>query len=314
MLDLLRTFTIVVECGSFSGASLRLNLNASSLARQLDRLENELGQKLLVRSTRQLKLTPAGEVFLPQAKQLVAGWDGARASVCDQTGEVRGTVSITVFDGFGRQHITPIIPVFLAQYPKAQVMLSLDNRVVDLHQEPYDLAIRIGNPGDNTLKCRKIAENMTALVASPDYLERHGHPTHPDDLRQHNCLTLSRPRQQVWWHFQKGNLRRKILAEGNFASPGGDPLKDMALQGLGITLLAHWLLRDHVLRGELELLMPDWQGHLNETGSGDIHLLWSPEAAMRPVVRAMIDFLTSTLAKRCARCPGIALVSSPVAS
>jgi len=298
MLDLLRTFAVVVETGSFSAAGLRLNLNASSLARQLDRLETELGQKLLQRSTRQLKLTPAGQAFLPHAQHMLETWEQARTNF-GAGDDIRGQVSLTAFDAFGREHLLPLLPGFLARFPDAQVALSLDNRVVDLHQEPFDLAIRIGPPGDSTLKCRKLATNRTVLVAAPAYLDQRGRPSQPDDLKQHNCLTLCRPRQQVWWHFERQQQQRKLTVHGNFSAVGGDPLKAMALQGLGITLVADWLVLAELHRGELERVLPDWHVSFNEAGSGDINLLWSPEATQRPIVRAFIDHLVTGLEARC---------------
>lgn len=200
-------------------------LNVERRWRQSRRLEQgrDLGRPLLLRSTRQLKLTPAGEAFLPRAQALLADWDHTRASLNEVGGAVRGPVSITAVNAFGREHILPAIPSFLARYPETQVALSLDNRVVDLHQEPFDLAVRIGAANDSTLKGRLLANNRTVLVAAPAYLARHGAPTQPEDLKQHNCLTLSRPRQQVWWHFARQQQRRKLVVQGNFAAVGSDP-------------------------------------------------------------------------------------------
>ncbi|MDQ5881479.1 MAG: hypothetical protein QG616_1309 [Pseudomonadota bacterium] len=298
MFDAMQTFLDVVDAGSFSAAAGRQNKNASSVARQIDKLEQDLGVRLFERSTRRLDLTQSGLVYHERVRQILQDVRQAGDELRQTPGDIEGEVAITAFDSFGRVVLAPLLPDFSVRYPQASIVLSLDNSVVDLYNSNMDIAVRFGPPQDATLRTRKLLDNDTVLVAHPDYLARQPPIAQPADLRRHNCLTLHRQRQHVFWHFERGDERIKVRVAGNFSSCGGDPLVAFASAGHGVLLISRWLVEEEMRQGALVRILPEWQAHFNEGDSGAIHLVWRANAAQRPVVRAMLDFLAERLAGR----------------
>lgn len=296
MFDAMQTFLDVVDGGSFSAAASRQNKNASSVARQIDKLEQELGVRLFERSTRRLDLTQSGLLYHERVRQILQDVRSASDELRQVPGDVEGEVAITAFDSFGRTVLSPLLPEFSKRHPQTSIVLSLDNAVVDLYNSPMDIAVRFGPPQDATLRTRKLLDNDTVLVAHPDYLSRRAPIVQPADLRQHNCLTLHRQRQHVFWHFEHGGEHIKVRVAGNFSSCGGDPLVAFASAGHGVLLISRWLVEAEMRQGILVEVLPAWRARINEHDSGEIHLVWRANAAQRPVVRAMLDFLVERLA------------------
>lgn len=290
MLGLIRVFIKVVELGSFSKAGAVLNMAPSSVARNIDSLEAELGISLFKRSTRQLLLTEDGEVFLPGANKLLQDANALKASVQGNDVEPEGLIRISAFESFGRLCISPYLPEFLQRYPKLQIEIELDNRVVDLNSENVDLAIRIGQPQDSGLHARLLMSNQTLLCASPEYLALHGEPKTPEDLTEHNCLRLNQDRQKTYWYFQKGEELKKIPVQGNITSKGGTPLLEAAIAGAGLVLLSAWMI-DLVKQEKLKVCLPQWQSSLYEGSSGEVYAIYHGSKYPNPGVRALIDFL-----------------------
>ncbi|ABZ77825.1 transcriptional regulator, LysR family [Shewanella halifaxensis HAW-EB4] len=295
MLSAMRIFIKVVELGSFSKAAEVLNMAPSSVARNIDNLEQDFNAVLLKRSTRQLLLTEAGEQFLTGARKLVSDEESLKASLSQQELQPEGVLRISVFEGFGRVKVCPILPGFLAQYPKVKIEIDLDNQLVDLHSENIDIAIRIGSPADSSLHARMLMTNQTSLCASPTYLAQFGSPKKPDDLLQHNCLLLDRDRQRTYWHFHKAKQYKKVPVQGNLTSRGGTPILEAAIHHGGIVLLSSWMMDDLIQDGSLVRCLPEWTPSLSEQSSGDIYALYSGGKHMRPVIRAFIDYLVKAL-------------------
>ncbi|QQX81367.1 LysR family transcriptional regulator [Shewanella sp. KX20019] len=295
MFSEMRVFIKVVEFGSFSKAADVLNMAPSSVARNIDNLERDFNATLLKRSTRQLLLTEAGEQFLAGARKLVNDEAALKASLSEQDKQPEGVLRISVFEGFGRVKVCPILSGFLAKYPQVQIEIDLDNQLVDLHSENVDIAIRIGNPVDSSLHARMLMENQTLLCASPAYLAQFGTPKKPDDLLQHNCLLLDRDRQRTYWHFRKSKQYKKVAVRGNLISRGGTPILEAAIHDGGIVQLSSWMMDNLIADGSLVRCLPDWQPSLSEHSSGDIYALYSGGKHMRPVIRAFIDYLVLAL-------------------
>ncbi len=291
MIEAMQHFVQVVETGSFSNASKRLSKNASSVARQIDKLEQELGTPLFSRSTRRLELTLAGQSFYQQSLDILSAIHEAKQSVKQGCTEVRGTVAVSVLDSFGRQKIAPLLPRFCALYPHARAALSLDNTVVDLYQSHFDLAIRYGKPADSNLIMKPLLRDRTRLVASPSYLAQHPEIRHPEDLKRHNCLTFHRQRQHTFWYFQQDARQQKIRVNGSLSSCGGEPMVAWAREGLGITLMSQWIIDADLQAGNLVEVLPEWRASLTEANASNIYMVWTPTAAQKPVVRCLIDFL-----------------------
>lgn len=281
----------MVELGSFSKVGAVLNMAPSSVARNIDNLESEIGVSLFKRSTRQLLLTEEGQVFLQGASKLLMDADALKASMQDTNAEPEGLIRISCFDSFGRLGVCPYLPEFLALYPKVQVEIELDNQLVDLNSENIDLAIRVGRPQDSALHARMLMSNHTLLCASPEYLRQHPAPKKPQDLSQHNCLLLSHDRQKTYWHFRKGDQYNKAPVQGNLSSRGGTPLLEAAVAGAGIVLLSGWMMADYIKQGKLQVCLPGWQSSLYEGSSGEIYAVYHGSKYPKPGVRALIDFL-----------------------
>lgn len=301
MFDAMQNFVRVVESGSFSHAGKTLNKNASSVARQIDKLEEELDTRLFNRSTRRIELTLAGEAFYQQCLDILQAVQSARDSLQTDQTEVRGNVSITVLDSYGRRCIAPLLPQFCRQYPHVNVALSLDNSMVDLHNSSFDLAIRYGTPADSNLIMKSLGGETMKLVASPDYLDKHEPILHPSDLKQHNCLTFHRPRQHTYWYFRHGShsdQQIKIKVNGHLSSCGGEPLADWAANGEGISLLSLWMVEQALAEGRLVEVLQDWRPSVHELNTASVHMVWTATSAQRPAVRSMIDFLDEHLKSR----------------
>ncbi|WP_246590056.1 LysR family transcriptional regulator [Marinobacterium ramblicola] len=288
-------FVTVVDSGSFSKAAERLRKNASSVARQVDRLEQELQTRLFIRSTRRLELTLDGESFYHQCVDILQSVRDARQSFLDIGSDIHGEVMISVFDTYGQAKVVPLLPEFQQLYPNTRVAISLDNALIDLHASPFDLAIRYGRPTDSNLIGKTLVHNTGVLVASPAYLDKHGPPAQPEALKEHRCLTLLKQRQHVYWYFRNGDQYRKVRIDSPLSSCGGAPLLQWVREGIGLTLLPHWFVDSLLETGELVEVMPEWEANLTDSEDTRIQMLWKPGSAHKPVVRAMIDFLTGRL-------------------
>lgn len=291
MLNYLRVFIKVVEKGSFSKAADVLHMAPSSVARNIDSLEKELNTCLFERSTRQLKLTDKGLTLFDGAQKIITDADHLKSALSNNKFEVEGRLRISAFESFGRLYICPLIPDFLNQYPKVDIEIELENKVVDLFSEDIDVAIRVGEPQDSQLKARKLLSNHTLICASPGYLKKYGEPTTPDDLQKHNCLLLSSQRQRTYWHFKKGNKNSKVPVNGNLKSKGGTPLFTACHQGLGIIQISNWMVAESINSGNLVALLTDWESNLNESTSGDVYAVYKPRTYPNPLVRVFIDYL-----------------------
>lgn len=295
MLELLKVFDQVVESGSFSQAGRALNMAPSSVARNIDSLENRIKTTLFKRSTRQLILTEEGHYFYQQSSKILRDSDNLLAEMRGNHGVPEGILRISVFESFGNLCLTPLIPEFLERYPKIQIELELDNKLVDLNSDNVDMAIRIGTPQDSRLKARHLLTNYTALVASPAYINTHSPITQPEDLQRHNCLLISHERQRNYWYFHQKSTTRKVMVAGNLISKGGSPLLCAALQGTGVLLLSKWMLKPYLENGQLVELLPSWTATHGELGSGEIFAIYKNTQYPKPHLRVFLDFLLEKL-------------------
>ena len=291
MLDAMKHFVRVVDSGSFSSAATQAGMTPSTITRKIDQLEHELRTTLFVRSTRRLELTPHGQQFYSQCQQILASVETAKASFREPTEDVTGSVSITVFDSFGRESLLPLIPEFKQRHPNCAINLILEDNVIDLHQSPYDIGIRYGQPTDSSLLYRSLIKTSGVLVSSPDYLANHPAIQTPEDLRQHQCLTFFRPRQYTYWHFRKGSQYQRVRINGSLSSRGGSPLISWCRQGLGIALITREFITGILAAGELLEVLPDWKAALTEQDNNRVYLVWTQAASHKPATRAMVDFL-----------------------
>lgn len=248
-------FLVITETPSLTQAAKRLNISSMAVSRRLASLEEELGTRLMQRTTRSVSLTQEGMEFMPYARALIDAEAGARALFSPSTQGVSGLLRITAPSGFGRRNILPLVPELLSDNPALSIDLQLSEDVVDIVGKGIDMAIRIAPLKDSTLIARKITDNPRVICASPDYLQVYGKPQSLDDLTQHNCLRLSSVPQ---WIFERDNDIVRASVEGRFVSDNVEGVRELCIQGLGIAQLTRWDVLKEIREGALvELALTD---------------------------------------------------------
>jgi len=260
MIEEMRVFLAVVDAGSLSRAARERDLAVSSVTRKIDQLESELGAKLLLRNSRSIRLTDAGQQFIVSARHILNELDDAKAALQDAISDPRGRLSVTAPSSYGRRYVLPAVISFMKLYPQIEVELHLNDHTVDLFDQRVDVAIRIGVLSDSDFIATPIAKIRRIACASPAYLEQHGRPLTPDDLLKHNCLTLvSPPVPAGWWAFSGVNNQASLPVKGGFRSDDTEALLAAALDGLGIVHLADWLVGDKIASGKLVPLLTEYE-------------------------------------------------------
>ncbi|MDR6991399.1 LysR family transcriptional regulator [Luteimonas sp. 3794] len=286
-------FLRVLDTGSISAAARSLDLSPALASQRLKRLEDALGVRLLHRTTRRLHPTPEGLRLAGEGRALVEALDGLAGSLRESGGQaVGGTLRVTMSASFGRLHISPRLPRFLAAHPGLQVSVHMSDQQVDLVREGFDLAIRIGDLDDSQLVGRRIARNPRVLVASPAYLARHGAPAAPIDLTAHDCLVLvgSRGRQDRWQLLDGAGGDSTVTVSGALDSNLGEVLRDAALADAGIALLALWHVVDDLHAGRLVRVLPTWAPPVTA-----IHAVMPDRMFVPQRTRAFVAFLQTEL-------------------
>lgn len=285
----MEVFVTVAEQGSFSEAARRLRLTPSAVSKLVTRIEDRLQTRLFFRSTRALRLSPEGEAYLVRARLILAEIEDAERTIADgASARPRGKLRVTASVGFGVTYIVPMVPEFLRRYPEIALDLLLTDTVIDLLEERTDIAIRSGALRDSSLKARKILENDRVIVASPAYLAAAGMPRVPQDLAEHNCLTLSMLRNFDHWPFRlpTGEAVEQPVA-GSFQTNNGPTLRQMCLAGVGLGRVGRFNVQADLAAGRLVSVLEDFYAGDNET----IHALYAPHQHLAARVRAFIDFL-----------------------
>ena len=284
----LSLFLRVLDLGSITAAAHSLDLSVAVASQRLKRLERELGVRLLHRTTRRLHPTPEGAALAQQGRALVEDLESLGAGLREAASEVAGTLRVTMSASFGRQHVSPLLPAFMARHPKLRLSVHLSDNVVDLVSEGFDLAIRIGALEDSRLVARRIAPNRRVLCASPGYLKRRGRPQHPRDLAAHECLLLfgRQGRQDTWRLDDPQGGEIAVRVQGRYESNFGELLRDASVAGEGIATHSLWHVADDLRAGRLEVVLPDYP--LQATA---ISAVMPQRRLVPPRVRAFADFL-----------------------
>lgn len=283
----IETFVAVAQRGSLSAAARAEGVAPAVIGRRMDALEARLGVKLLQRTTRRLHLTHEGSAFLESCQRLLVEFQNAEASVSAGGVKASGHLRITGPAGFGRRHIAPLVPAFLARHPDVSLSLNLSDRVVDLVNEGYDCAVRVGDLPDSSLVSVRLADNRRLCVAAPAYLARAGTPAHPDALARHECLTLSSEASQSrGWAFTVGGEVVHLRPTARLDCSDGQVLHQWCLDGLGLAWRSTWEVQSDIARGRLVSVLDDFAAPPN-----GIHAVF-PSARHLPLrVRLWIDFL-----------------------
>jgi DNA-binding transcriptional LysR family regulator len=287
------TFIRVVETGSFSAAARALDVPKSTVSRRVVRLEDRLGTQLLHRTTRKMRLTPAGEVFHSIAADGLKSFVEAMTAVSEQAGEPSGTLRITGPPDLG-DFIAEHIAAFNAVYPRVFVAVELSTRTVDLVGEGYDAAFRAGTLPDSGLIGRRIAASSSVMVATPAYLDEHGRPDVPSDLARHQCVLFRCPRGHARWRLSKDGRDVVVDVTGSTSGEGMSYVLAAALAGQGIAMLPSFLTRARIATGLLEPILSGWE----HGGSGSLYLVYPPSRHLPAHLRAFSDFTLEHLPAR----------------
>jgi DNA-binding transcriptional LysR family regulator len=288
----LESFVSVSTRGSLTAAAKAEGVAPAIMGRRLDALEERLGVKLLVRTTRRLSLTHEGSAFLEDCQRLLADITNAEASVSAGGVKASGHLRITAPAGFGRRHVAPLVPQFRELHGDVTISLNLSDRVVDLAGEGFDCAVRVGDLPDSSLVSVRLADNRRLCVATPAYLARHGTPRHPNELARHACLTLSSDASQTrGWAFRvprnaDGNEVLHFKPAGPLDCSDGQVLHDWCLRGLGIAWRSTWEVESEISAGRLVQVLAEFAAPAN-----GIYAVFPQRKHLALRVRLWIDFL-----------------------
>jgi DNA-binding transcriptional LysR family regulator len=287
----LESFVSVAIRGTLTAAARAEGVAPAIMGRRLDALEERLGVKLLVRTTRRITLTHEGSAFLEDCQRLLADLANAEASVSAGGVKASGHLRITAPAGFGRRHVAPLVPRFRELHAEVTISLNLSDRVVDLAGEGYDCAVRVGDLPDSSLVSVRMADNRRLCVATPKYLQQHGTPRHPNELSRFDCLTLSSDASQTrGWAFRVpkdgGEEVVHLKAGGPLDCSDGQVLHDWCLAGYGIAWRSTWEVESEISAGRLLEVLPEFAAPPN-----GIYAVFPQRKHLPLRVRLWIDFL-----------------------
>jgi len=288
----IESFVSVVTRGSLTAAALAAGVAPAIMGRRLDALEERLGVKLLVRTTRKLTLTHEGSAFLEDCQRVLSDVANMEASVSAGGVKASGHLRITAPAGFGRRHVAPLVPKFRTLHSDVTLSLNLSDRVIDIAGEGFDCAVRVGDMPDSSLVSVRLADNRRLCVATPAYLKAHGTPLHPSELSKFDCLTLSSDASQTrGWAFSMPNSSGDndvtyLRPNGPLDCSDGQVLHDWCLAGYGIAWRSIWEVEVEIASGKLAALLEDFAAPPN-----GIYAVFPQRKHMALRVRLWIDFL-----------------------
>jgi len=285
-LHVMRVFAKVVETGSFIAASEALGISRPMASKHVARLEHSLGVKLLNRTTRTISVTEAGRAFYTRCLDIFARVDEAVQEAGNLRVEPKGQLRISAPHSFGRKHLARSIARFQQVFPDIEVDLTLNDRVIDLVDEGFDLAVRIGHLADSSLIARKLSDCTLNVCAAPSYLAAHGEPKIPQDLAAHNCLVYCYLAEGNGWGFSKNGKNQTVKVTGNFKANSGDAVIEVAAQGLGIVMEPDFMTNTYLKAGKLVALLSDY-----EITPRGIYAVYPQDRLLPRKTRAFVDFL-----------------------
>ena len=286
----LEVFAATVQRGSFSAAGRALGLTPSAVSRTIDRIEARLGVRLMLRTTRLLTLTAEGQSYLGAARRILADLDDAEREIADQ-GAPRGRLRVSAALAHGRQCIVPLLGEFAALYPHILVDISLTDAIADIYGGQADVAIRFGVLADSPLTARRVGQTGRTIVASPEYLARHGTPQVPEDLHDHNCLNFNFRRTEPVWPFRKDGRDYALTVHGNIEANNGETLGQLAIEGIGITRVGNFSVAEDLAAGRLVPVLEAF----NPGDVEQIHAVFVGGVSMPARVRFFVDFIAAHL-------------------
>jgi len=291
----LKAFCLVASNGGFSAAARQLNVATSSVTRLVDALEARIGAPLLNRSTRSITLTDSGRDYFEQATQILAALDQADDAASGRGAAPSGVLRITAPVTLANRYIAPLLPRLAQQYPKLELDMRLSDAMVNMVDEAIDVAIRIGSPERQpNLIARKLAGHKRYVCASPAYLARHGTPHRPEELAHHNCLLFDYGPGRSSWRFRNADGATAVEVRGNISVNNGEMLRQAALDGLGVVMLADWLIQDDLDAGKLVAVLTGYQVNPGDMDVG-IYAVYPANRRGAKKIQVFTDMLAAGL-------------------
>ena len=292
-LTALKVFRVVCELGSFSGAARKLRLSNAGVSKNVRELEEELGVRLLERTTRRVRMTEAGEAYLRRASVILDELRALDAETKDQGGTARGRLRVAAPMSLGIAQLAPVVGDFLVEHPELNVELEMNDRYVDLIAEGFDVALRGGHLSDSSLLARRLCAIDRTLCASPAYLRKHGRPKKPRDLARHRCLIYSLAKSPTRWTFIRQSRRVTVEVGGPLNVNSSLALAGAASAGAGVALLPQIAARDALASGRLEALLPGWNAEPQS-----LFAVYPRHHQVSLRVRLFVDYLAARFATR----------------
>ena len=290
----MEAFATVVDQGGFTDAAKKMGISKSAVSKHVSSLEARLGARLLNRTTRRVSPTEIGLAYYDRARRVLDDASEADALVTAMQSDPSGLLRISVATDFGVNHLSPILGTFLQEFPDITVNMVLNNRFVELISEGFDMAIRIGELEDSSLKARKLTETTKMMVGAPSYFEQYGRPQKIDDLNEHKLLHYgNQSNSSVWKLTAPSGEKRQVRTAGWLTVNDGQSLLNAAISGLGIAYLPSFLYSEAVKNGQLQEAIPNLP--LETQG---IYAVYPPGRFTQPKVRAFIDFLAQEFSQK----------------
>jgi len=290
-IELLRTFIAVAETGTFTAAAERLGITPQLASKYVRALEDQLGSQLFVRSTRSVRLTETGAACRERCLRLIEDFDDLSADIRQEHREPQGRLRISAPSTFGEKYLVPLLPDFTELYPKVLIDLDLTDRFVNLVEEGYDVALRIGMLEDSSLIARRITSSPVLICASPEYLGRHGRPETPDDLANHRCVVDANFREKDIWPFRLDGVLTKVKVNEAIRVNSANAVQSLLLSHAGIGLCPAYVVEESVQSGALVRLLENYQ--VAELG---VYALYLENRYLSAKIRAFVDLLAKRLA------------------
>ncbi|MDD9929537.1 MAG: LysR family transcriptional regulator [Rhodospirillaceae bacterium] len=294
----IRLFLQAAQSGSLSGAGREFGLSPASVSRQISALEDDLGVRLLNRTSRRLSLTEAGQLYLQRAERWLQDLDEMREEVGQLAVRPRGRLRVQARISLGTQYIAPLIPGLLAKFPELDIDLWLTDSALDLTEHGIDVAVRTGYQSDSSLIARRIATSPRLVCASPNYWAAHSVPRAPKDLAAHNCIIYRFGEAPALWTFRgPDDAATELRVDGNFQSNNAEALRIATLSGLGVALLPAWSIRDDLMAGKLERALADHVATATDLDFG-IYAVYQSRRHLSAKTRLFIDHLVAEFGRR----------------
>lgn len=286
----LAVFIRVAELGNFSATAEEFDVSGTMISKHVQALEKRLGGKLIARSTRRQTLTDLGALFLERARAILADIETADALADEIRQQPRGTLRVSAPTALGVERLVDVIAAYREQYPEVDVELSITDRVVDLVDEGFHVAIRTGDEVNQDLVAKTLQPYRVVACASPTYLTSHPPIRQPEDLENHPCLAFAHWGRHPVWRFRRGRETRTVPVSGGFRADSVLALRRAAIAGLGITVQAVALVAEAIADGRLEVVLPEWQLRSRPT-----MIVWPPHMRNSAKLRSFVDFVTEHL-------------------